>query len=310
MKIAIMGAGALGCYFGGRILQAGGDVSFIARGAHLEALRTNGLTIESPLGDAHIAPVTASDDPAEIGEADLVLFLVKLYDTEEAARAMAPLLGPNTGVLSFQNGVDAWQRIGAIVGEERVIGGTAYIPADIRVPGIIRHSGAFARLTFGEFDGSLSERCEAFQAILEKAGVEAQLVEDIDVRIWEKFIILSALSAITTLTRLPIGPIMADHHAARLFEAALRETHAVGMARCPGLSADAADRQMAIARGFPPHMRASMLDDLERGKRLELRDLSGAVVRIGKETGVPTPVHETVLAALHPYADGPPEERD
>ena len=130
MKIAIMGAGALGCYFGGRILQAGGNVSFIARGAHLEALQANGLTIESPLGDAHISPVTASDDPASIGEVDLVLFLVKLYDTEVAARAMRPLLGPETAVLSFQNGVDAWQRIGAIVGDQRVIGGTAYIPAD------------------------------------------------------------------------------------------------------------------------------------------------------------------------------------
>ena len=258
MKIAIMGAGALGCYFGGRILQAGGDVSFIARGDHLKALQDVGLAIESPLGDATIAPVTATADPADIGPVDMVMFLVKLYDTESAARAMAPLLGARTSVVTFQNGVDGWQRIGSIAGRDRVIGGTAYIP------------------------------------------------DDIDVRIWETFILLSAWSAITALTRLPIGPILADPLGANLFEAALRETHMVGMAHCTGLAADAGDRQLAVARAFPPKMRASMLDDLERGKRLELTDLSGAVVRLGEQAGIATPVHATVLAALHPYAGGRP----
>ncbi len=306
MKIAVMGAGALGCYYGGRLLQAGRDVSFIARGAHLEALQHNGLRIESPLGDAHLPTVAATSDPGEIGPVDMVLFMVKLYDTEEAAHAMAPLLGPETAVASFQNGIDGWQRIAAVVGEARVIGGMAVIPADIKAPGVVRHNGPFAKLIFGEFDGQASARCEALAATLDVDGMEALLVDNIDVRIWEKLVILSALSAITTLTRLPIGAILADERSRTLFRAAIDETHAVGRMACPALGETVADKSFAFAQKMPWHMRASMLDDLERGKRLELDDLSGAVVRLGKEHGVPTPVHAMVQAALSPHRDGPP----
>ena len=304
MKIAVMGAGALGCYYGGRLLQAGRDVSFVARGAHLEALKRNGLKIESPLGDAHLPEITATSEPAEIGPVDMVFFLVKLYDTEDAAQAMSPLLGPETAVVSFQNGIDSWQRIGSLVGEDRVIGGLAVIPADIKAPGVVRHNGPFAKLVFGEFDGRTSERCQALVKALDVDGIEALLVDNIDVRIWEKLVILSALSAITTLTRLPIGAIRRDPMSVKLFESAIVETHAVGRAACPALAEDAGERALKLAMGFPDQMRASMLDDLERGKRLELDDLSGAVVRLGERHNVPTPVHRVVQQALHPYADG------
>ncbi len=304
MKIAVMGAGALGCYYGGRLLQAGRDVSFVARGAHLEALKREGLRIESPLGDAHLPKINATSDPGDIGPVDMVFFLVKLYDTEDAAQVMSPLLGPETAVVSFQNGIDGWQRIGSLVGEDRVIGGLAVIPADIKAPGVVRHNGPFAKLVFGEFDGRISERCQALAATLDVDGIEALLVDNIDVRIWEKLVILSALSAITTLTRLPIGAILAEERSRALFRAAIDETHAVGRKACPALGESVADKSFAFAEQMPRHMRASMLDDLERGKRLELDDLSGAVVRLGKAHGVPTPVHAMVQAALSPYRNG------
>ncbi|MGI9335179.1 MAG: ketopantoate reductase family protein [Gammaproteobacteria bacterium] len=304
MKIAVFGAGALGGYFGGRLLQAGNEVSFIARGAHLEALQSNGLTVESALGNAHLTRIHATSDPSDIGAVDLVIFLVKLYDTDAASHALAPLLGDDTAVVSFQNGVDAWDRIGRVVGPQRVLGGIAYIFADVRAPGVIRHSGSLARLVFGEFNGSSSGRTTALEAALQSAGVDAQQVDNIDVRIWEKFVVLSALSGVTTLTRLPIGDVLADEHCASLFQEALDETARVGRGQCKSLSGDIAERQMSFAQSLPPGMRASMLDDLERGKRLELNDLSGAVVRLGRSLGIETPVHSTIQRALHPYAQG------
>lgn len=308
MRIAVMGAGALGCYFGGHLALAGDDVAFVARGAQLEALLRDGLRIESPLGDAHLPSVQASDDPAEIGPVDLVIFVVKLYDTDEAARAMAPLLGPETAVVSFQNGIDGWERIGAIVGAERVIGGIAVIPADVRSPGVVRHNGNFARLFFGEFDCGPSDRCGRLEGALRVAGVEATQVGNIEARIWDKFIVLSALSAATTVTRLPIGPIVSDPRTRAIFESAIEEAAAVGAALCPTLPEGAAARAFALTKTFPPTMRASMLDDLERGRRLELEHLSGAVVRLGAEAGLATPTHAFVLSALSPYANGAPRQ--
>ena len=307
MKIAVMGAGALGCYFGGRLAAAGADIAFVARGAHLAALQSDGLRIESPLGDCHVANVTATDDPATIGQVDVVLFLVKLYDTDTAARQMAPLLGPHTTVVSFQNGVETRRQIGAVVGEQRVVAGAAFIPADIRAPGIVRHSGPFARLVFGEHDGEASSRCLTLAAAFDKAGVEATVVADIEAKLWEKFLVLSALSAITTLTRLPIGDVLADPECRALFRGAIDESHAVGRAVCPQLAAGAADAAFELASGFPHGMRASMLDDLERGKRLELNDLSGAVVRLGAAHGIATPIHRVVHQALQPYVNGRPQ---
>ncbi len=307
MRIAVMGAGALGGYFGGRLAAAGADVTFIARGAHLDALRSKGLKIESPLGDLHLPQVNATNDPAGVGPVDMVLFLVKLYDTEEAAHAIAPMLGPQTSIVTFQNGVNSSERIGRIAGDGRVIPGIALIPADIRAPGIVRHSGPFARLVFGEVDGSDSARCKDLLEALKSAGIDAEAVANIQVRVWEKFIMLSTLSAITTLTRLNIGPIFADEACAALVERAAQETHAVGQKVCPGLPSDAAAKAVSMLKGMPGHMHASMLDDLNRGKRLELNDLSGEVVRLGREHGIATPTHEMAWRALHPYANGQPQ---
>ena len=307
MKIAVMGAGALGCYFGGRIAEAGGDIAFVARGAHLDSLRNDGLRIESALGNVHLPDVHATDNPGDVGPVDLVLFLVKLYDTEQAAEAMAPMLGPDTSVLTFQNGVNSARRIGAVAGADRVINGIALIPADIRAPGIVRHTGPFARLVFGEIDGTESARCAAILSAFNAAGIDATLAPDIAVKIWEKFIMLSALSAITALTRLPIGAILADPHCAELFCAAIDETLSVGRAECPELAEDAGERAMEMVRGLPYDVRASTLDDLERGKRLELTDLSGEVVRLGKVHDIATPTHSVVLKALHPFKDGTPD---
>jgi 2-dehydropantoate 2-reductase len=304
MKIAVMGTGALGCYFGGRLAAGGYDVSFIARGAMLQALERDGLRLSSPLGDLHLKPVRATSDPADIGPVDVVMFLVKLYDTETAARAIAPLLGPDTSIVSFQNGIDAAERIGAIAGADRVFGGVAFISADIRAPGAVAHESPFARLLFGEFDGSASERTRALEQALIKSGVDAKAVDDIEAQLWEKFVFLTALSGVTTLTRLPLGPILADELCADLYRRALQETMQVGLKKCPRLSPDIVERRMAFSRSAPPTLRASMLNDLERGKPLELDHLSGTVARLGKAVGVETPVHATIHAALHPYVNG------
>lgn len=304
MKIAIMGAGALGCYFGGRLVEAGYDVAFIARGEHLRALQNDGLTIESPLGNAELKSVTATSTPAEIGTVDLVIFLAKLYDTEAAAQSMLPLLGADTPVVSFQNGIDGWERIGNVAGHDRVIGGSAYIFADIRAPGIVRHSNDFARLVLGEFDGRQRARTEAIAGILANAGIEHQLVDNIAVRVWEKFILLCGVSGLTTLTRLPIGAVLADAACASLLQDAFEEAAAVGLEQCPALAPDIAERQMTFARSLPYGLRASMLDDLERGKRLELNHLSGEIVRRGAELNIATPVHSAITRALSPYSDG------
>ncbi len=306
MKIAVMGAGALGCYFGGRLAAAGADVAFIARGAQLAALRRDGLRIESPLGDAHVPAVTATDDPASVGPVDTVLFLVKLYDTAAAARQMAPLIGPETAVVSFQNGVEARSQIGAVIGEQHVVAGAAFIPADIREPGVVRHNGPFARLVFGEHDATASPRCLTLAAAFDRAGVDAAVVADIAAKLWEKFLVLSALSAITTLTRLPVGDILADHEGRALFRGAVDESHAVGRAVCPQLAATANDAAFELACGFPHGMRASMLDDLERGKPLELNHLSGAVVRLGATHGIATLGAAAAARALAAYGDVAP----
>lgn len=307
MRIAIMGTGALGGYFGGRLAESGVDVGFVARGAMLQALRADGLRVESPIGDLHLSDVRASDDPAEIGPVDVVLFLVKLPDTEAAAAALAPMLGPETAVVTFQNGVTACDRIASVVGAQRVIPGAAYIPADVRAPGVVRHSSDFCRVEFGEVDGRDSPRCGALADAFRAAGVEAQVAQDMPARLWIKFTGLSALSAITALTRLPVGAIREDPGCWSLLREAVEETAAVARAACPGYPDGQAERTLAFIAGLPAGVRASMCDDLIRGRRLELADLSGAVARIGAAHGVPTPVHAMAARALAPYAHGRPE---
>ncbi len=304
MKFAIFGAGAVGAYIGGRLAEAGQDVAFIARGAHLAAIRESGLRVESPNGDMHINPARVTDDPSEIGPVDYILFAVKLFDTEAVARACAPMIGADTTVVALQNGVDSEAAIGAVVGPERVMGGTVYIASVVAEPGVIRQTGQFARVIFGEMDGTTSARGTRLETACREAGLDVTFSAAVETEIWMKFIVLAALSGVTTATRKPVGQLRDDPDTRALFEKVIAEAVAVGRARGVALPEDAAARQMATIDGFPETMVASMLHDLEGGRRLELDHLSGAVCRLGRDSGVPTPVHDVLYAVLKPYLMG------
>ncbi len=306
MKIAIMGSGGVGGYFGARLAAAGNDVSFIARGAHLDTMRKRGLRVQSPLGDVHIDPADATDDPAEVGAVDIVLFATKLYDTEVAGELCKPFIGADTAVISLLNGIDSEEQLSRILGAEHVAGGVARISAEITAPGVIQHHSHFAIIEFGELDGQKSGRLQAFLAAAAAAKFDAQLCDDINIAIWQKFILMASFSAITALTRLPAGPIRNNPETWNLMQAAAHEAGAVARARGVGLAESAVDDVVNIMGTLPDAMKASMLMDLEHGKRLELEWLSGAVCRLGRETGVDTPVHRLVLAALSPFAAGRP----
>ena len=304
MKIAMLGAGALGSYFGGRLAAAGEDVVLIGRGAHLAAIRETGLRIESALGDADVRGVRTSEDPEEVGPVDAVLFLVKRYDTVEATRAMAPLVRPGTVVVTLQNGIDADRDILAAGCAGRVFPGAAYIPANIPRPGVVRHETDRCRLVFGARGADHPDELRELARRLSTHGTEAVVDDDVIAQLFEKFAFLSSFAALTALTRLPIGPILADGPASDLYFGALSESVAVALAAEPRLPSDLLERQTAMDRRLRPGVRASMLDDLERGKRIELDYLSGAVVRLGGDLGIPTPVHAACYAALHPHVNG------
>ena len=304
MRIAIMAAGGVGGYFGGRLAAAGHDVHFIARGAHLAAIRESGLRIKSPLGDLHLKDVSVTDDPAAIGPVEAVLFAVKLWDTDRAAEACKPLLGPETVVVPFQNGVSSVNVLTEHLGPHYVAGGVAQIAAVIEAPGVIRHSGTMAKLTVGERHGSHSARIRKLLAAFEDAGFDHAHANDITRVIWEKFIFLSALSGLTTLCRQPIGPIRSDPDARVLLGGAVKETASVARADGIKLAGDTEAKIMGFIDGLPEGMKASMLHDLENGRRLELQWLSGEVVRLGRKYDIPTPVHLSVYGALKFYAEG------
>lgn len=306
MKVAIMGAGALGGYFGGRLAAAGHDVALIARGPHLAAIRKKGLLIQSPKGDLHLPDIRATDDPGDIGPVDVVMFMVKTYDVVGAARAILPMLRDDTMVVTCQNGVSAPDRLADIIGVEKVVPGVARFPGDIAEPGVIRHSSASDHLSFGEFDGSVSKRCLAFQAALTKAGTTAVIPGNIVHDLWMKFVGQSVLSSITALTRLDIGPLRDNPVSKQLFFDAMHETEAVGRAAVPDLPTGSIPNIWKTYNSFPPTMHASMLDDLRRGRPIEVDDLSGEVVRLGTKHGVPTPIHAVFAAALAPFVAGAP----
>lgn len=304
MRIAVMGTGGVGGYFGTRLALSGCDVSFIARGLHLEAIHEHGLKVESPLGDMRLATPRATDDPADIGPVDLVLFGVKLWDTETAAKAMAPLIGPGTAVVSLQNGVWKDDILRDVLGERAVMGGACYIAAQIAEPGVIRHSGTMQKLVFGEYDCGRSARAEALLDACRRAEIEAELSIDILRTIWEKFVFLVGLSGLTTTIRKPIGPIRSDPRTRALLHDAMREVVAVGRAQGVQLGADFADNRLAFADGLPATMTSSMHNDLERGNRLEVEGLSGDVVERGRAVGVPTPVNRAICDILILHAAG------
>ena len=304
MRIAVMGAGGVGGYFGARLAQAGHEVAFIARGRHLAAMRERGLTVKSALGDVELARPTVTDDPATLGPADVVLFAVKLWDTESAAEAVRPLVANGGVIIPFQNGVESIERIGAVVGAERVMGGVAYIAATIAEPGVIAQTGTMARLRFGPAMPAQRAAADAFAAACRGAGIDADVVADIGKMLWVKFGFLVALSGMTAASRQPIGVVRADPDMRAVFEAAVREAWMVGRARGIALADDYVSEQMKFADGLPAEMKASMLNDLAAGNRLEAPWLSGAVVRMAMELGVAAPVNATLYAALKPYCAG------
>jgi 2-dehydropantoate 2-reductase len=306
MKVAVMGAGALGGYFGGRLAASGHAVTLIARGAHLAAIRERGLKILSPLGDLYLPEIAATDDPAGVGPVDLVLFMVKNYDVATAGRAILPMLGPETMVVTCQNGVSAHERLEAVVGPGRVLPGVARIPGEVPEPGVIRHTAPLDILIFGEPGGGASRRCAALAAALEGAGTTPKVSDHILHDLWSKMIAQAMLASITALCRCDLGPLRENPASRRLMGDAMAEAEAVGRAAVPDLPDGLIEANWAFLDGLPRTMHASMLDDLNAGKRLEVDYLSGDVVRIGREHGVATPIHEVFWAALQPFKDGAP----
>jgi len=305
MRIAVMGAGGVGGYFGGRLAQAGNEVTFIARGNHLAALRAKGLTLRSSAGETRI-PVKAVEDPADAGSADVVLFAVKLWDTESAAERIRPLVARGGVVIPFQNGVESIERLGAVLGRERVMGGAAYIAARIGEPGVIMQTGQMARLRIGAVVPAQRAAAQEFHAACAKAGVNAELADDIVRVLWEKFVLLAPLAGVTTVSRSRIGVVRADPDLRWLLESAMRETWDVGRRRGVALADDQVAATMKMADGLPAEMTSSMHGDLEAGGRLEAPWLAGAVARMAHELGIEAPANRAIFAALKPFVEGRP----
>jgi len=299
-----MGAGGVGGFYGGRLAQAGHDTTFITRGEHLRAIRAGGLSLKGPAGDAVVAGARATDNPAEVAPVDVVLFCVKLYDTEDAARAIAPLLSKGGVCITLQNGVDAPQRIGAVVGADRVMGGLAFVSALIESPGVIRYNSKSPSIKFGEAGGGMSERAIRFRDACMAAGFGAEVVPDIRAALWHKFVGLAVNASLTSLVRKPAGVCYHDPDLLALARSGFEEVAAVAKAMGIGLPDDIVEWQVKNHQNFPPDMYASMYHDVARGRRLELDSLSGLIVRKGRELGLPTPFHSMAYACLKPYING------
>jgi 2-dehydropantoate 2-reductase len=307
MRIAAMAAGAVGGYFGARLAAAGHDVFFIARGAHHDAIAKNGLKVESVHGDLHLPKPNVTDDPGKVGPVDIVLFAVKLWDTETAAAAARALLGPDSRLITFQNGIDSVERLSAVLGADRIVGGAAYIATVIGSPGVIKHTSNFATMRFGRPDKRPDDRLNAFVDAGKAAKLDIALSVDIDRELWQKFIFLTAMAGTTATFRSPIGPIVADPELRGFFRALMEEAFAVGKAK--GISLDPAfidERMNFVANKIEPGMKASMAHDLERGNRIELDWLAGKVRALGKQFGIPTPASDTVYTVLKLHRMGSP----
>jgi 2-dehydropantoate 2-reductase len=304
MRIAVVGAGGVGGGFGVALAKAGADVTFIARGAHLAAMQRAGLKVTGARGDSHLVPTQATENPAEVGPVDIVLFCVKLWDIESAGERIKPLIGPDTAVIPLQNGIDAHERLLPILGTRAVMCGVAQLSASITAPGEITQVGTFMRMVFGELDGKMTKRGQDFLALCLKAGFEATLSEQILTDLWMKFILLASNAGMMSLARQPIGNLRDDPDMRPIFLAAYTEAAAVGRAKGIALPADAVERIAEATKHFPPGMKASMALDLDRGNRLEVPWLSGKVAELGRQFGIPTPTHGMMYAMLKPYAMG------
>lgn len=296
----------VGGYYGGRLTQAGHEVALITRGEHLRAIQAKGLALRGPGGDAVISGAQATDDPAAVAPVDVVLFCVKLYDTESAARAIAPLLSTGGVCITLQNGVDGYQRIGAIVGHDRVMGGLAFVSALIEAPGVIRYKSKAPAIKFGDTDGRISDRATRFRDACAAAGIGAEAVADIRAALWHKFVGLAVNASLTSLVRQPAGVCYRDPDLLALAREGFAEGAAVARAMGVKLPDDIVEWQVRNHQNFPADMYASMYHDLVRGRHLELESLSGLIVKKGRELGVPTPFHAMAYACLKPYIGGGP----
>ena len=306
MRIAIMGTGGTGGYFGGLLARAGEEVTFIARGDHLEAIRKNGLAIKSVLSGDFSIPANATDNTQDIGPVDFVLFCVKAYDNAAAADQIRPLIGPQTVVLSVQNGIDNEQQIGEVIGPEHIVGCVSYVSSIIESPGVIAQTGGPGKIVFGEMQGGTSARTEALQSTLQNSGIAAELHSNIQTALWQKFLGICAVNGVTALTRLPLGEILACEEARNLMRGTMEEVDAVARASGAALPEGSVDQSMDFFSSMGASVRGSMYYDLAGGRRLELEVLNGAVVRLGAEHGIPTPINSTIYAALKPYLNGKP----
>jgi 2-dehydropantoate 2-reductase len=306
MRIAVVGAGGTGGYFGGLLAQGGRDVTFIARGTQLEALRTRGLTVESRLAGTFTVAVRATDDPTEVGPVDLILFCVKTYDTDTAAESIRPMIHPETMLLSLQNGIDNEERIARVTGHASGIGAVAYVTSVIKTPGVVAQTSGPGKIVFGELGGGKSVRTQQLYDVLQGAGIAAEVHPDIRVVLWQKFLFICAFSGVTAVSRVPIGTILADSVTRALFRGTLEEVEAVVRAGGIDLPADCVEQAMATAAAAEPWAHGSLYHDLAGGRRLELESLNGEVVRRGREYGIETPLNLAIYAALRPYVDGAP----
>jgi 2-dehydropantoate 2-reductase len=305
MRIAAMAAGGVGGYYGARLAAAGHDVFFIARGAHRDAMEKNGLTLERPEGNVHVPKPNVTDDPAKVGPVDVVLFAVKLWDTEKAAELTRPMVGPHTRVITLQNGIDSYERESPILGADNTVPGVTYFATVIDRPGVIRQDGTFQSVIFGRIDGRHDEMLQRFADAMKAAGINVTVSDDIQRDRWHKYIFLTATSGATAVTRTTMGPIMADPDMRAMFFNLMRETLKVGQARGVAIDDSYLEQRMEFAdKSVPANMKASMANDLDRGNRLELDWLAGRVSQLGKELNVPTPVNDTVYAALKSHRMG------
>jgi 2-dehydropantoate 2-reductase len=300
MRIAVFGAGGVGGYFGARLAAAGQDVHFIARGEHLEAIRRRGLRVLSIKGDLVLFPANATDRPSDVGAVDWVICAVKTWQLEDAIAAMHPLLGPDTTILPLQNGVEAPDRIAAAVGAGRVLGGAAWLHSEIAEPGVVRHVSVEPRVALGELDGSLTKRAENMRAALEAAGVRVEASREIRAVMWSKLLFIASFSGVGAVTRVPAGEFRELPPARALLRAAMEEVVAVAAAHGVRLADGIVDDTLRFADGLEPGTTSSLQRDVLAGRPSELEDQSGAVVRLGRQAGVPTPAHGFIYAALLP----------
>jgi len=300
MKILIMGTGGVGGYYGGLLAQQGNDVTFIARGAHLYAIRHEGLKVKSVHGDFTVFPANATEDPAKVEPVDLILFCVKTYGTDEAAKAVRPAVGPHTIVLSLQNGIDVAEQIGKIVGMEHVLGGATWLSSAVEAPGVIKQISQFRRIAFGELSGGRSERIQPVYDVLNQTGITVEISEDIQRVLWTKLVFITAVSSIGSLTRLPMGDYRSIPETRHLLSALMQEVESLARAQGVDLDGDVVQKWLEFIDSSAPHIKPSMQLDVESGHRTELESMIGVVGRKGRELGVPTPVADFVYASLLP----------